>query len=73
MDSDPLWRVPTRLLDDPGTALTTLAASVAIIADTPPTGGTAIAADGTVFVSDTAAQRARRQATDRSLIPAELG
>lgn len=53
----PLWRVPTRLLDDPRTAPTTLAASVEIVADTPPTGGTAIGADGTLFVSDTDTQR----------------
>ncbi|MFE1603013.1 SMP-30/gluconolactonase/LRE family protein [Methylobacterium sp. ID0610] len=60
----PLWRVPTRLLDDPGTAPASLAASVAIVADTPPTGGTAIAADGTLFVSDTDAQRILRIAPD---------
>lgn len=53
----PLWRVPTRLLDDPRTAPATLAASVEIVADTPPTGGTAIGADGTLFVSDTDTQR----------------
>ena len=45
MDSDPLWRVPTRLLDDPGTALTTLAASVAIIADTPENFASYVAAE----------------------------
>lgn len=60
----PLWRVPTRLLDDPKTAPATLATSVEIVADTPPTGGTAIAADGTLFVSDTDAQRILRIAPD---------
>lgn len=60
----PLWRVPARLLDDPGTAPATLAAAVAIVADTPPTGGTAIAADGSLFVSDTDTQRIVRIAPD---------
>jgi sugar lactone lactonase YvrE len=60
----PLWRVPTRLLDDPGTMPATLAAAVEIVADTPPTGGTAIAADGSLFVSDTDTQRIVRITPD---------
>jgi sugar lactone lactonase YvrE len=60
----PLWRVPTRLLDDPATPAGALAAAAEIVADTPPTGGTAIAADGTIFVSDTDSQRIVRIAPD---------
>jgi sugar lactone lactonase YvrE len=60
----PLWRVPTRLLDDSATPAGVVAASVEIVADTPPTGGTAIAADGTIFVSDTDSQRIVRIAPD---------
>ncbi|MFE1597647.1 L-dopachrome tautomerase-related protein [Methylobacterium sp. ID0610] len=60
----PLHRVPTRLLDDDRTSPGALAAAVEIVADTPPTGGTAIAADGTIFVSDTDAQRILRVAPD---------
>lgn len=63
----PLYRVPTRLLDDPGTAPDALAAAVEIVADTPPTGGTAMAADGTVFVSDTDTQRIVRVAPDGTM------
>lgn len=60
----PLYRIPTRLLDEPGTTAAALAEAVAIVADTPPTGGTAIAADGTIFVSDTDTQRIVRIAPD---------
>lgn len=62
----PLYRVPTTLLDDPGASADALAAAVEIVADTPPTGGTAMAADGTVFVSDTDTQRIVRIAPDGS-------
>ncbi|ACS43972.1 SMP-30/gluconolactonase/LRE family protein [Methylorubrum extorquens] len=53
----PLYRVPTRLLDDPAVSSTDLEAGVSVVADTPPTGGTAIAADGTIYLSDTDTQR----------------
>lgn len=62
--SGPLYRVPTRLLDDPGTSSEMLAQAVETVANTPSTGGTAIAADGTLFVSDTDAQRILRIAPD---------
>jgi sugar lactone lactonase YvrE len=52
----PLYRVPTRLLDDPAAA-GSIADAVEIVADTPPTGGTAIAANGTIYLSDTDTQR----------------
>ena len=52
----PLYRVPTRLLDDPAAA-GSIADAVQIVADTPPTGGTAIAANGTIYLSDTDTQR----------------
>jgi sugar lactone lactonase YvrE len=55
--SGPLYRVPTRLLDDHATTPAALAGAVEFVADTPSTGGTAVAADGTLFVSDTDTQR----------------
>lgn len=63
----PLYRVPTRLLDDLGTGAAALADAVEIVADTPPTGGTAMAADGTLFVSDTDTQRIVRVAPDGTM------
>ncbi|OHV17868.1 hypothetical protein BK022_02975 [Methylorubrum extorquens] len=56
--------MPTRLLDAPGTAPETLSGAVERGAVTPSTGGTAIAADGTLFVSDTDTQRILRTAPD---------
>lgn len=65
--SGPLYRVPTKLLDDPRTGTAELAAAVEIVADTPSTGGTAMAADGTIFISDTDSQRIMRVARDGTM------
>lgn len=46
-------RIETRLLDDPGVPAAELAGHVQHFADTPTTGGTAIDAGGTVYLSDT--------------------
>ena len=48
-----LSRVETRLLDDPTVQVGALARSVQRFAQTPTTGGTAIGADGTIYLSDT--------------------
>ena len=45
--------MPTRLLDDPATTPEDLSRAVKVFADTHSTGGSAIAADGTIFISDT--------------------
>jgi sugar lactone lactonase YvrE len=62
----PLYRVLTRLLDDPAVPPRLIADAVEIVADTPPTGGTAIAADGTIYLSDTDTQRILRFMPDGS-------
>ena len=49
----PLYRVPTRLLDDDSTTEEEIAAAVELFASTGSTGGTAISADGTIYLSDT--------------------
>ncbi|WP_226583786.1 major royal jelly family protein [Acuticoccus sediminis] len=59
----PLRRVPTALLDDPDAAAS-LADHVEIVADLPPTGGTAIAADGAIYASDVQSRRIMRVAPD---------
>ena len=47
-----LSRIATRYLDDPGLSDAELASHVERFADTPSTGGTAIGADGTIYLSD---------------------
>ena len=49
----PLYRIDTRLLDDPAAAPADVAKGVILYADTHSAGGTAIASDGTIFISDT--------------------
>ena len=49
----PMARVETRLLDDPALAAEQVEAAVEYFASTGSTGGTAIAADGTIYVSNT--------------------
>jgi sugar lactone lactonase YvrE len=51
--SGPMSRIETRFLDDPSLDNETLSGHVAPFADTPSTGGTAIDAAGTIYVSDT--------------------
>jgi sugar lactone lactonase YvrE len=51
--SGPMSRIETRFLDDPSLSEATLAGHVERFADTPSTGGTAIDAEGTIYVSDT--------------------
>lgn len=48
-----LARIETRFLDDPSVSEKTRAENVTAFADTPSTGGTAMSADGTIFLSDT--------------------
>lgn len=55
--SGPLARVPTMLLDDPTTSPERLAAAVEPFYDSPTTGGTAIDANGTIYISDTDRRR----------------
>ena len=50
--SGPMSRIETRYLDDSSLANEDLASHVEPFADTPSTGGTAIDADGTIYVSD---------------------
>ncbi|AJA63770.1 MULTISPECIES: L-dopachrome tautomerase-related protein [Bradyrhizobium] len=51
--SGPMYRIATRFLDDPSLDEATLSGHVERFADTPSTGGTAIDAAGTIYVSDT--------------------
>lgn len=51
--SGPMFRLATHFLDDPSLDKETLSGHVAPFADTPSTGGTAIDATGTIYVSDT--------------------
>jgi sugar lactone lactonase YvrE len=51
--SGPMSRIETRFLDDPSLDEAALSAHVQRFADTPSTGGTAIDAAGTIYVSDT--------------------
>ena len=51
--SGPMFRIGTSFLDDPSLDETTLSGHVERFADTPSTGGTAIDAAGTIYVSDT--------------------
>jgi Major royal jelly protein len=51
--SGPMSRIETRFLDDPTLDEATLSGHVEQFADTPSTGGTAIDAEGTIYVSDT--------------------
>jgi Major royal jelly protein len=53
----PMYRVQTRLVDDPDVSADQLEDAVAYFASTGSTGGTAIAADGTIYVSNTDAHR----------------
>jgi sugar lactone lactonase YvrE len=51
--SGPMSRIETRYLDDPSLTGAVLASHVEAYADTPSTGGTAMDATGTIYVSDT--------------------
>jgi sugar lactone lactonase YvrE len=55
--SGPLARIETRWLDDPSVPATTMAGRVETWVDTPTTGGTAIDADGVIYLSDTNRRR----------------
>jgi sugar lactone lactonase YvrE len=63
----PLYRVPTGLLDDPTSTEEEIAAAVELFAETGSTGGTAIAADGTIYLSDTDASTIAAIAADGSV------
>jgi sugar lactone lactonase YvrE len=65
--SGPWSRVPTALLDDPSVSPERLAAAVEPWADLPPTGGTAMAPDGSLYFSDLATDSIRRRAPDGSV------
>jgi len=55
--SGPLARIETGLLDDPSVDAAALAAAVEIFYNSPTTGGTAIDANGTIYISDTDRRR----------------
>lgn len=63
----PLYRVETRLLDDPEVEAGQLESAVEYFAATGSTGGTAIAASGTIYVSNTDARRISAIAPDGRL------
>ncbi len=50
--SGSLWRIGTKFIDDPSLTDVQLNAHAMPFANTPSTGGTAIAADGTIYLSD---------------------
>jgi sugar lactone lactonase YvrE len=50
--SGPLYRIETRWLDDPAASNAEISRHVELWYDTPPTGGTAIDADGNLYVTD---------------------
>ncbi|WP_312789680.1 L-dopachrome tautomerase-related protein [Sphingobacterium sp.] len=50
--SGPLWRVEIQYLNDPALSEAELETKVSLFYDTPSTGGTAIDADGNIYVSD---------------------
>ena len=52
LSSGPLYRLETRVLDDPSIASAELARHVERWVDTPTTGGTAIDANGIIYLSD---------------------
>jgi sugar lactone lactonase YvrE len=60
--SGPMWRVPTAALNDVTMGPAELARRVALFADTPTTGGTAIDAQGNIYVADENARRILRYA-----------
>ena len=53
----PMYRIATRFLDDPGLVDAERRQHVALFAETPSTGGTAIDASGTLYLSDTERSR----------------
>jgi sugar lactone lactonase YvrE len=62
--SGPMSRIETRYLDDASLANEVVASYVEAFADTPSTGGTAIDADGTIYVSDTDRSRIQKISPD---------
>ncbi len=60
----PLYRIATRWLDDPGISDQDRVQHVALFADTPSTGGTAIDAAGNIYSSDTDHSRILKIAPD---------
>ena len=60
----PLYRIATRWLDDPGLSDQERVQHVALLADTPSTGGTAIDAAGNIYSSDTEHSRILKIAPD---------
>ena len=65
--SGPMYRIETRWLDDPDTTDDERRQHVALFADTPSTGGTAIDAAGNIYSSDTDHSRILKIAPDGSL------
>jgi sugar lactone lactonase YvrE len=64
--SGPMWRVPTSALDDVTMEPAAVARRVQPFADTPTTGGTAIDAQGNIYVADENNRRILRYAPDGS-------
>ncbi|ADU09816.1 major royal jelly protein [Micromonospora sp. L5] len=67
--SGPMSRVETRYLDNPATSAQRLGDQVQHWADTPTTGGTAIDAAGTIYLSDVENRRLLTIAPDRRMSP----
>ena len=63
----PLYRIATRWLDDPGISDQDRVQHVALFADTPSTGGTAIDAAGNIYSSDTDHSRILKIAPDGTM------
>ncbi len=63
----PLYRIATRWLDDPGISDQDRVQHVALFADTPSTGGTAIDAEGNIYSSDTDHSRILKIAPDGTM------
>ena len=60
-------RIDTRYLDDPSLSQAEVSAHIELFAATPSTGGTAIAADGSIYLSDTNTKRVLKIAPDGSM------
>jgi len=65
--SGPMSRIETRFLDDPSLTEALLESHVEAFADTPSTGGTAIDASGTIYLSDTERSRILKIAPDGTI------
>ncbi len=65
--SGPLYRIPTKLLDDPSVPAATLSEAVEFWYDTPSLGGTAIDAAGNLYLNDLGTSSILKLGADRHL------